>query len=796
MSSHLPDHLIPALKQAAAQDAERFLQTVAEYLPDNLYLLLWELRGKRSTWTNDTAAAVRWVKQHRRDVYLGMGLSDRPRGPHERVPAAEVAGIVGLVLEVDVAHPVHAKKDKLPPTREEAQALIDALGLLPSLLIDSGHGLQGWWLWKAPWVFYSPEERQQAAQLSADWNATLREHARRAGWVVDSVFDLARIMRIPGSENGKGLKLDPPAPVVPVKLLVNSGLRYSPEDVTPYLIAAPAPHQPAPGETVRAPLHDLSDDTLLAKACSATKGSEFSELWEGGQLHHPSASEADLALCGHLAFWTAGDPSRMDTLFRRSGRMRAKWDERRGARTYGEKTIAKALEGQTEFYTPSGGKGRTPTGAGNDGQEKQSGDDDITTPRLAQAVLSTNSFAVDDGLGLYVFDHGVYKPRGERRIKAQVKRLLLSWGRGEKWSTHRQNEVTEFLRVDAPTLWPTPPLDVLNCLNGLLDVKAGVLRPHSPDFLSPVQIPVIYDPKAKCPAWLRFSGEVLPEDAQGLLFELAAWLMLPDTSKQKATLLLGDGSNGKSASLRALTAFLGSQNCSAASLHKLEADRFVVAQLLGKLANLCADLLSAHLEGTGMFKQITGGDVIYAERKYMEGFSFLPYARLVFSANHPPQSRDASPAFFRRWLCVPFTRVFEGEAARPREELDAELASPGELSGVLNMALAALARVRDHGVTETPSMREAMGEFRAVTDPLAVWIEKELVLDPTAVTPKRQLVAAYNEECHRLGRPVTTDNSLGRALRNATPDIKDAQRTANGKLQWCWLGVGLRSAES
>src|SRR5215218_6627247 len=68
---------------------------------------------------------------------------------------------------------------------------------------------------------------------------------------------------------------------------------------------------------------------------------------------YASGSEADLALCSRLAFWTSGDSDRIDKLFRQSGLYRPKWDERHygDGRTYGQATIEKALEGATEFYT-------------------------------------------------------------------------------------------------------------------------------------------------------------------------------------------------------------------------------------------------------------------------------------------------------------------------------------------------------------------------------------------------------------------------------------------------------------
>ncbi len=418
---------------------------------------------------------------------------------------------------------------------------------------------------------------------------------------------------------------------------------------------------------------------------------------------------------------------------------------------------------------------------------------DATTRRLADAILEEDRFAVDGGGGLFVYRDGAYRPHGESVIRRRLKTLLHEWELDHKWSTHKQEEVVEYIRVDAPQLWAKPPLDLLNCANGLLALGTAELRPHSPDFLSPLQLPVAYDGGATCPAWERFVEEIFPEDCQSLPWELVAWLMAPFTSIQKAVLLLGEGANGKSTFLAALTAFLGRPNCAAVSLHKLEADRFAAARLVGKLANICPDLPSAHLTGTSTFKAIVGGDRLLAERKYADSFEFEPYARLIFSANSPPQSSDASHAFFRRWLCVLFPRNFEpGQGARDRAELDAELAAGGELSGVLNMALAYLPKVRAQGITEAASMLEASSEFRAVTDPLAVWLDRETVADPHAVTPKQDLLRSFNAFCDRTGRPPMMDRAFGKALKRVRPDLQDTQRMVGGTKTWVWLAIGLR----
>ncbi|SIS20057.1 hypothetical protein SAMN05421752_1262 [Natronorubrum thiooxidans] len=63
----------------------------------------------------------------------------------------------------------------------------------------------------------------------------------------------------------------------------------------------------------------LEDEVLLEKARSAGNGEKFDRLWRGNTSGYDSQSEADMALCCLLAFWTGGNRMQMDRLFRQSG---------------------------------------------------------------------------------------------------------------------------------------------------------------------------------------------------------------------------------------------------------------------------------------------------------------------------------------------------------------------------------------------------------------------------------------------------------------------------------------------
>lgn len=88
-----------------------------------------------------------------------------------------------------------------------------------------------------------------------------------------------------------------------------------------------------------------ADDAIIEKAGQAANGDQFTRLWLGKwEDNYPSQSEADLALCSLLAYWTGNDKEQMDRIFRHSGLMREKWDEMRGKQTYGQITLETAIK--------------------------------------------------------------------------------------------------------------------------------------------------------------------------------------------------------------------------------------------------------------------------------------------------------------------------------------------------------------------------------------------------------------------------------------------------------------------
>lgn len=176
-----------------------------------------------------------------------------------------------------------------------------------------------------------------------------------------------------------------------------------------------------------------TDDELIKKAMGFQNGQKFSRLWNGDwKGSYGSQSEADLTLCGFLAFLTGSDSYRMDSLFRQSGLFRKKWDEIHDAagHTYGQLTIEKAIENCHSYYTPN-------TFKQTNSLDKIDGNKDIV---ITSDPALTQSFDDDDAIPWPndIEDAAFYGPAGdfvrlvdpctEASLAALLINFLISFG--------------------------------------------------------------------------------------------------------------------------------------------------------------------------------------------------------------------------------------------------------------------------------------------------------------------------------------------------------------------------------
>lgn len=406
------------------------------------------------------------------------------------------------------------------------------------------------------------------------------------------------------------------------------------------------------------------------------------------------------------------------------------------------------------------GGGKLPTGA------------DFRPDPYADAVCRAAHviFFADD---FYFYGDGVYQARHD----LQVKSIIQDLGRGLLKKSQLEDalhslKIKTFRRPEAVN-----QPGILNVRNGFIDLQTDkpVLQSHTPDLLSTIQLPVSYDERAECPTFLEFIEQVVPaSDLRVLLQEISGYLLVPDSSQQKAFILFGKTQSGKSTFLKILTELIGPPNVSHISLEKL-GERFMTAQLAGKLVNVSSEVGVKSFVQDATIKALISGDSVTGENKNEKPFSFTPYCRLFAACNDFPLSADVSPAFFRRWVPIGLNRTIP--AAEQDRLLDKKIIE-NELDGVFVWALAGLARLRKTAVFSICETSEAAVEkWRRSLDPVAEFASQFIQASPGSFALLQTTFKRYDAWIDRTNRrahltPSTLKNrleNLGISFKRRTP---------------------------
>lgn len=273
--------------------------------------------------------------------------------------------------------------------------------------------------------------------------------------------------------------------------------------------------------------------------------------------------------------------------------------------------------------------------------------------------------------------------------------------------------------------------------NGLIDPDTLVRADFSPEIVTRRKLNLSYDPQAECPKFKQFVGECKTDET--LLQEAGGYPLLPAYPWQKAIMLLGGGGQGKSVFLRILAEILSPENVSAASLQTLVDNRFGTNSLYGKLANIAGDISDMTLSNTATFKGLTGDDKIRAEEKGKPAYEFWNRAKLIFSANALPPSKDKSTGYFRRWILIDFNRPMVTD---PNPRLAAELLE--ERSGIFNWMLEGAKRLNEKGFTYTKKPDEMASKYIERSEPIVKFIEECCTENFDKFETSKEVFAAYN----------------------------------------------------
>jgi len=302
-----------------------------------------------------------------------------------------------------------------------------------------------------------------------------------------------------------------------------------------------------------------------------------------------------------------------------------------------------------------------------------------------------------------------------------------------------------------------------------------------------------------CPKSLEVFKEWI-DDKWILLFEVIGYTFYPRYVFNKAILLTGAGSNGKTTFLKLLLEILGRNNVSAVSLKRIvDGDKFASIELYHKLASISSELFQFKVTNTDLFKKLTGEDYIEGQKKFKDPIYFVNYAKLINATNELPVVKDQTYGFWRRWIVIEFPHQFDEDPGFFDRTFTNE-----EIEGVITVSLLAFARVMQRKKFDfEDSSADIKEKWERASDSVYAFV-KDLIENGRAeydpkngdlFTPVKEFYQAYVNWCEENDRKPEAQSTVTKRLETKFR-ITKSQKRINGERVWCYVGIRLKDNEN
>ncbi|WP_427365675.1 phage/plasmid primase, P4 family [Candidatus Caldatribacterium saccharofermentans] len=393
---------------------------------------------------------------------------------------------------------------------------------------------------------------------------------------------------------------------------------------------------------------------------------------------------------------------------------------------------------------------------------------------------------------LYWYDpeEGVWRDDGEELITHELRTAVEELPDVQK----RRYVVDEVIADVKGVCWkgkplPEPSLLLIPLKNAVFDLESGELREYRPEDFFTTKLPWRYNPEAQSNFIIPLLESILPPEETITLYELMAYCLLRAYPYQKFFILYGRSANGKSVFTGILQHLLGEENVANVSLHELQHDRFAAARLYRKLANVSGEVEYEDVKRTGLLKQLCGGDMIEADRKFRDPVKFKNHAKLIFLTNEVPRSADTTDAFYRRLFLIEFSQQFLEDP-----KLDVKIATAGEeeYEALLVKVLETLKALKARGFvfTRHRPKEEVKELYLKLASPLNTFIKEhcEVTYRGDDFIYKFEFKERFGLWLQKKGRTAYTDARLKEEMLSLGLD--EARKGKDG--WWAWVGIKWR----
>ena len=387
---------------------------------------------------------------------------------------------------------------------------------------------------------------------------------------------------------------------------------------------------------------------------------------------------------------------------------------------------------------------------------------------------------------VHIYDNGIYKP-GEEILHGFMVQLI------PELTDTRRKEVYKYIKVNpsTPDKQLSPPY-LIPFATRIYDLKNDRFMDYAPEHVFLNRFPYDYKPDAPlCDTVTGTISRIAGNDQEvvNLLYEAMGNCFYLLNSFRGAAMLYGrSGNNGKSTLLNMITQLLGRENASFLSLQDT-AERFRLVEVYGKAANIGDDISNAYLPETSIFKKLVTGEMVTAEKKGQDPFSFKPYAKMFFAMNGLPPISDKSKAFFSRILLIPLNQDFSKDGTRDVSLKDRAWTQQ-EMECLTRLAVEGLKRLLSQGdFTRPECVKQAVAEYEAENNPIREFLEEA---GSIAGKPTQDVYDDYRHWCVCSGhKNVTTRKKFTKEVKAETGmTTKDMRSCTDGRVIKCFYDYG------
>lgn len=272
--------------------------------------------------------------------------------------------------------------------------------------------------------------------------------------------------------------------------------------------------------------------------------------------------------------------------------------------------------------------------------------------------------------------------------------------------------------------------------NGVVSLKDGGLLTPDPTMLITRQAAAEYHGEAQCPHWLAFLDQVFEGDQEtiGFIQRGLGYSLTGVTTEEALFICFGSGANGKSVFSNVVTNILADYSQAAPpSLLTVRRDgdsgpRNDIARLCGARSLQINELQQGDRLDEQIVKMLAGREMLSARFLHREFFDFWPTAKPWLRTNHKPIITGEDDGIWRRLHLIPFRRKFsEGERDPWLEQKLLE-----ERNGILAWMVHGCLEWQRIGLKPSATVRRESAAYRKESDLLGEFLDDRTVNDPAS----------------------------------------------------------------